>query len=237
MKSKRQNAFIFVALILCAVSAFGQTEQEIEEKYGKPSKVYAVGMTIWMNPEYGSDGQVCRVNLSPRRFSNNMISLHSELSFIEMERVLNDIAPQSERGARGELWGYSITTNGVEGMLYQYERVSIYVKARIGFSTKKEMDKNGIEKKEPNDVGQENQEFADPIFRNAEIVVISWNDRKCDDQPTPQISKAVERVLLETAEMPIEATTLEPYEDFTGFADLDDQGLCAVASKNRVSKK
>jgi len=68
-----------------------------------------------------------------------------------------------------------------------------------------------------------------------EIVVITWNDRKCDDQPTPQISKAVERVLLETVEMPIEATTLEPYDDCTGFADLDDQGLCAV--HHRALKK
>jgi len=121
-----------------------------------------------------------------------------------------------------------LTANGVETMRYEYERVSIYVQARSGFSTKKELEKNGIEKKEPSDIGQENQEFADPIFRNAEIVLITWNDRKCNDQPPPQISKAVERVLLETVEMPIEATTLEPYEDCTGSAGLDDQGLCAV---------
>src|SRR5215813_6182290 len=193
MKSKLQNDFIFAALILCAVSAFGQTEREIEDKYGKPIKAYSMDDSIWMSAEYASDGQVCRMTLFPKRFSDDTIYFYKQLSSNELKRVLDNIAPQSERGQRGALWGLSLIAGGVDTAIYDYEKVAISVRARIGFVGNKEREKNGLETKERNASREENEELANPDFRNAEIVVIIWKDRKCNEQNTATTPKAADK--------------------------------------------
>jgi hypothetical protein len=228
MSNSLRNAFTLCALVLCAVSAFGQTEQEIEDKYGKPIKIYSVDDTVWMSVKYTSDGQACQMTLFPKRVSNDTVYFYGQLPFYELKRVLNDIAPQSERGNRGDWWGLSLFLGGIENAIYDYEKVTISVKARARFSTNKEPEKNRLEEKGQNDAIEENEEFANPIFRKAEIVVISWKDRKCDEQNSTPTPKAADRTTIEPSEIPIRLPTPDLYEDFTKFAALDTQGLCAV---------
>ena len=228
MSNSLRNAFILCALVLCAVSAFGQTEREIEDKYGKPVKIYSVDDTIWMSVEYTSDGQACQMTLFPKRVSNDTVYLYGQLPLYELKRVLNDIAPQSERGDRGDWWGLSLFMGGIENAIYDYEKVAISVKARARFSTNKEPEKNRLEEKGQNDAIEENEEFANPIFRKAEIAVISWKDRKCAEQNSTSTAKAADMTTIEPSKIPIRLPTPDLYEDFTKFAALDTQGLCAV---------
>jgi hypothetical protein len=228
MSNSLRNAFILCALVLCAVSAFGQTEREIEDKYGKPIKIYSVDDTIWMSVKYTSDGQACQMTLFPKRVSNDTVYLYCQLPFYELKRVLNDIAPQSERGNRGDWWGLSLFLGGFQNAVYDYEKVTISVKAGVSFSTNKKPEKNRLEENGQNDAIEEDEEFANPIFRKAEIVVIRWKDRECAEQNSNPTPKAADRTTIEPSEIPIRLTTPAFYEDFTKFAALDTQGLCAV---------
>src|SRR5262245_9337801 len=158
MSNSLRNAFVLCALVLCAVSAFGQTEREIEDKYGKPIKIYSVDDTIWMSVEYASDGQACQMTLFPKRVSDDTVYLYSQLPFYELKRVLNDIVPQSERGKKGDWSGLSLYMGGVENAIYDYEKVAISVNARVRFSTNKEPEKNRSEEKGQNDAIEENGE-------------------------------------------------------------------------------
>lgn len=50
---------LVVAILLLSVSSvIGQTRSELEKKYGEPIAVYLVSESIWMTPEYTTDGQV-----------------------------------------------------------------------------------------------------------------------------------------------------------------------------------
>ena len=58
---KRIANLAVVMTVFNVVSAFGQSRAEIEAKFGQPVNTYSVGGSIWMSPEYASDGQVCRM--------------------------------------------------------------------------------------------------------------------------------------------------------------------------------
>jgi len=57
----------------------------------------------------------------------------------------------------------------------------------------KEREKSGLESKERNNSRKENEELTHPDFRNAEIVVINWKDRKCNEQNTATTPKAADK--------------------------------------------
>ena len=97
MKNSLQNAYILCALVLFASPVFGQTEQEIKDKYGKLIQVYSVDDNIWMSATYTSDGQVCQMKLYPKRFSENS-TYWGSIPVSELKRTLDKIAPPSERG-------------------------------------------------------------------------------------------------------------------------------------------
>ena len=61
MKNVQCLLAVCVALF-CSILVYGQTEQEIEEKYGKPLKAYMVSNSIYMLPQYNS-GQLYSVTL------------------------------------------------------------------------------------------------------------------------------------------------------------------------------
>ena len=89
-----------VMIVFSVASAFGQNRAEIEAKFGQPVNAYKVSESIWMSPEYASDGQVCRMTFYPRRFSSTTNYLVNELPFDEFKRVIDTIVPVAIRGAQ-----------------------------------------------------------------------------------------------------------------------------------------
>jgi hypothetical protein len=126
-----------VMTVFSLVSAFGRSRAEIEAKFGQPVNAYAVGERIWMSPEYGSDGQVCRMTFYPRRFSSSTNYLINQLSFDEFRSVIDVIVPVALRGAQKEPFGNG-RWNGGGGVAWAnfiYEQVTISYVASFRVNT------------------------------------------------------------------------------------------------------
>jgi len=68
--------FAILFLVLSVTPAFGQKLLDIEKEYGPPTQVYSLSEHIWMSPEYGIDGEICRIRLYPKAdFSKHRLSL------------------------------------------------------------------------------------------------------------------------------------------------------------------
>ena len=104
-KMKRIAIPAILMVVFIVVSAFGQTQTEIEAKFGPPVNAYKVGERIWMTPEYASDGQVCRMIFYPRRFSSTTNYLTSQLPFDEFkERSRPNCSSCYTRHPKGTVW-------------------------------------------------------------------------------------------------------------------------------------
>lgn len=193
-----RNRFIFMAVIIFNITGvFGQTISEIETKYGQSEKVYSLGSNIWMSAEYAADGQVCRMNLFPKRVSGNNVYLFKELPFEDFKNSVDLLVPLDKRGARKEPFESSAHGAGVFWTIFAYEKVTIQysVDRQINFDplkprktfvfspkTTSSTDKNPKNMKESK-ASQTAEKGPDsfPPYRAAgyEIVTIRWNDRRC----------------------------------------------------------
>ena len=183
---KRIARLAIVMTVLNGVSAFGQSRAEIEAQFGQPVNAYSVSETIWMSPEYASDGQVCRMVFYPRRFSSFTTYLVNELPFDEFRSVIDAIVPVAIRGAQKEpfrngLWNLG---GGACWSSFIYEHVTIsYVKGcrfdpALGMGEPLNLSDDWVlnRQEKPKPI---KEDFS--LYRNstAEIVTVRWIDRKC----------------------------------------------------------
>lgn len=192
MKMLLRNILILCALAFCTMSAFGQTEQEIEERYGKPLKSYKVSPSIHMVPQYAGDGQLWSATLYCSRISvndNNFAGVHgaATLPWGELKTVLDEIIPKSERGELRQ--SYDDNTFGIISATYDYEHVSInfmsfYKEEEVSVGTY-DIDPQTLEKKPvvvkkvPRSKAfmETTDEFKGEIARSSEFVQIIWLNR------------------------------------------------------------
>ena len=183
---KNQTAYILCALALCVSPAFGQTRQEIENKFGKPTQIYSVDDHIWMSPEFTSDGQVCQMTLYPKRVLERSTYLGG-LPAWELKRTLDKIAPSSERGM--ELLGGLTWVGGVATTINAYENINIvslspfhveYIKLSKEPSTTEQKDESVDIDLQVKKKGRPSIDLPD--IDPPEVVVITWKRRKCSDQ-------------------------------------------------------
>lgn len=181
------TAFI---LLLYVSAAFGQTESDIEMKYGKPVNTYVVSEHIWMTPEYTVDGQVCQMRLYSKRITSNTNYLSQRLPFEELKEVLNQLVPLNLRGAKKESFASTATGGGAVWTTYPYEKVTFI------FTSSSEVAPDSWNETKPfvfsvrqSDSDREPENSApsgDDFFRSrassAEVVTIKWNDRKCAEK-------------------------------------------------------
>jgi hypothetical protein len=97
------------------------------QKY-KAVETYEVRPGILMLPNYASDGQVCRIELEKRHYSNEAAFLDSKIPHEVMIQIINELVPPNERGPltmnfgteyMSEYSGNSVTT------FAEYKNVSI----------------------------------------------------------------------------------------------------------------
>lgn len=178
-----------VMTVFSVVSASGQSRAEIEAKFGQPVNAYLVSESIWMSPEYASDGQVCRMVFYPRRFSSTTNYLMNKLPFDDFRRVIDVIVPVAIRGAQKEPFGNG-TWNGGGGVHWTnfiYERVTIsyvgsfYIDPAALSSAEPvllDLPDNATSKLQDK-AKQIKEDFSLYSGSTAEIVTVWWNDRKC----------------------------------------------------------
>lgn len=177
--------FAILLLVLFVTSAAGQKVSDIEKEYGTPTQAYSLSEHIWMTPEYGIDGEICRARLYPKRIALKTEYLAKELPFQELTNVLNRLIPPAQRGSAKEFFGETEIGGGVGWITYPYENVSIV----FIFAVK--IDPQSLKRIESPTFRvedfpvQQNQKitrsYRDIPFSGdgIEIAIINWTDRKC----------------------------------------------------------
>ena len=174
----------FIILFL-TFDASAQKATDIEKEYGTPTKVYSLSEHIWMTPDYGIDGEICRARLYPKRISPKIDYLAKELPFQELRQVLNRLVPPAQRGSAKEFFGDTELGGGVGWTTYTYENVSIVfifaAKVDPKILTQIESPSFRVE----DFPVQQNQKiqpsYIDIPFTGdgIEIAIINWTSRKC----------------------------------------------------------
>ena len=174
--------FAIFFLVLFVTSASGQKVSDIDKEYGAPTQVYSVSEHIWMTPEYGIDGQICRARLYPKRISSTTNYLWKELQFQELKEVLDRLIPPGQRGSAKEFFGETELGGGMGWTTYPYENVSIV------FLFAGRVDPESIKRIESPTFPIEDlpvQRKPLPSYRDipfnagVEIATIKWTNRKC----------------------------------------------------------
>lgn len=178
--------FVLVSVFVFHVNlTLAQTPTDILAKYGKPISVHSMSPHIWMSPEYSESGQVCKMQLYSKRFDVDTTYLASQLPFVELKAVLNDLVPIANRGNKKPSFGQTTTGGGAAWTAYRYEKVTfLFVSPfkpqadavlrpyefSIGFTP-------GAPKEESL-APQVDDFLASQPFRT-QVVTITWNDRTC----------------------------------------------------------
>lgn len=125
----------------------------------KAVEAYEIRPGILMFPAYSADGQVCEIGLEKHHYSREMIRLDSTLSRADVDSIVDELAPASERGPKSQdpLDDLMLVVGPGRTRFEQYENVTVQIdSAEIPISKKKS------------------------IFDDVDAVII-WKHRKCKD--------------------------------------------------------
>ena len=153
-----------VALALAAVLLLPLAGRQNDQflKY-KAVEAYEIRPGILMMPRYSENGEVCEIGLERRHYSAEKIRLDSTLPREEVNQIVDELVPPSERGPKTNgigdrdnlSWsGRGLTTTSA------YENVSILIYSNITSDT------SATSRKE--------QIVADDV-----AAAIKWKSRKC----------------------------------------------------------
>ena len=148
---------------ICAVLAvilFSPSFNSARKDFAKYRAVeaYEVRPGFLMMPSYSADGHVCEIGLEARHYSPELIRSNPDLSGTEIDQILEEIVPDSERGPKAKdpigtlimRRGSGITTN------IDYEHVSVQIYSVVTSQPKKK-----------------------PVVADNIAAVIRWKNREC----------------------------------------------------------
>jgi hypothetical protein len=141
--------FLFVA---------AKPQSERFSKY-KSVEAYEVRPGILMMPRYTEDGEVCEIGLERRHYTPQGIHFESSMPRKDIDEIVNEFAPVSERGPKSKDFGageLTIENGGGKTTLVDYENVSLQIYSSVVTHGKREV-------------------FVD----DAIAATILWKNRKC----------------------------------------------------------
>jgi hypothetical protein len=121
--------------LICTVMAvmlFSPSFNATREDFAKYKTVeaYEVRPGFLMMPTYSADGHVCEIGLELRHYSPKLVRLDSDLSGSEINQILEEVVPDSERGPKVEdPVGTLITRSGnsiITNIDYEYVAEQVY---------------------------------------------------------------------------------------------------------------
>lgn len=118
--------------LLCLVCAaalipFGIAPQSgMFPKY-KPIEAYEIRPGVLAMPRYAQDGQLCEVGVEKRRYSPELIRIDDDFSQKEIDQIVDELVPVSERGQRlkGLLGGMMTMMGNSYSNAAVYENVTV----------------------------------------------------------------------------------------------------------------
>jgi hypothetical protein len=140
-----------------------------------------------MSAKYSADGQVCEMNLYPKRVSDETVYLgFPHLPQGEIKRTLDKIVPSSERGQETQLSGLTFGLGSSTSTSYDFENVMFVFRSSIRLKKANDQieENTDVEKKEENVRNDEKKadSFPASALRNVEIISIVWKNRTCTDK-------------------------------------------------------
>jgi hypothetical protein len=132
-----------VAKILSAASVLflllaSSPQKNPMAKY-KAVEAYEVRPGILMFPTYSEEGQVCEVGLERRYYSPEMIRLDSTLSREEIDAIVDELAPASERAPKSQdpFDDLMLVVGPGRTTFEQYENVTVRIESAVIANSKK----------------------------------------------------------------------------------------------------
>ena len=125
----------------------------------KAVEAYEVRPGILMFPTYTEDGQVCEIGLERHHYSPEIIRLDPNLSREDIDAIVDELAPTSERGPKSQNPLDDLMLVAGPGMtrFEQYENVTVRIESAVVAKSKKTTTVDQV------------------------AAVIIWKHRKCND--------------------------------------------------------
>jgi hypothetical protein len=116
-------------ILILGVPVFTQTAADLEKKYGSPVKEYEVRPGILMTATYSDDGQVCKMYVERRHFSETSFDQRLSLPQEMIIELIEELVPTELRGGKTEGDGFSRITGQLSDRIHDYQNVSTTVLA------------------------------------------------------------------------------------------------------------
>jgi len=173
---------LIVTFCTATTPAWGQSAAELQGKYS-PIEVYEIRPSVWMTPSYAIDGQVCEMVLEKRHTTNEdgkqVIDEASSFSDDELQELLDELVPATERGQKKERPGYWLNTSIVGRSMSTvdtYENVLVEAVGFINDDLRTWFSKSNAAS------DAESAGGTDPSADHSKLViVITWPKRRCTD--------------------------------------------------------
>jgi hypothetical protein len=114
-------------MLIVGTHGYSQTTADLEKRYGSPVKEYEVRPGILMTATYSDDGQVCKMYVERRHFSETGFDQRLYLPQETITELIDELVPISLRGGKTKGDGFSRITGQLSDQIYDYENVSIKV--------------------------------------------------------------------------------------------------------------
>jgi hypothetical protein len=116
-------------ILSVGVPGFSQTTVDFDKMYGSPVKEYEVRPGILMMAMYSDNGQVCKMYVERRHFSETVFDQRLYLPQEKINELIDQLVPAALRGGKAKGDGFSRITGQLSEQVYDYESVSITVLA------------------------------------------------------------------------------------------------------------
>jgi hypothetical protein len=132
-----------MAKLLSAVSVllllFTASPQKNKMAKYNAVEAYEIRPGILMFPRYSEEGQVCEIGLERRHYSPEKITLYSTLSRNEVDAIVDELAPASERGpkSQNQLEDLMVVVGPGMTTFEEYENVTVRIESAVIASSNK----------------------------------------------------------------------------------------------------
>jgi hypothetical protein len=117
------NYCCFIAILLAALAVSAQTQGDLQRKYSAAERIYKIRPSVIMTVKFDDAGQATEMRVERSVGADNAISLDKTFPSYLAKDIVDELAPDSERGAKG--LSQNLSTRDAWANTEYYERVSI----------------------------------------------------------------------------------------------------------------
>ena len=125
------KGLVAVLSLFLASGVSAQTPSDLAAKYAH-HEVYEVEPGVQMTAKFAANGSVCEMKVEQERFLKDKIDMRFGIDRDQIDRLVDQLVPASERGAKDKKDnGMSIGTGQVNETVWRYANVDVHVLSTI----------------------------------------------------------------------------------------------------------